>query len=332
MKLIPQSIALACLLGSLPLAQAAPTFARGADVGWLSEMEAQGRAFYTRQGQRADLFEVLRQQGVNAIRLRVWVHPADGYNGIDDVIAKARRAQAAGMRLMLDFHYSDSWADPQQQTKPAAWAAYSVAQLAAAVAEHTRSSLAALRDAGVTPEWVQVGNETRDGMLWPEGRATTHMDNYALFVRSGYDAVKAVFPQAQVIVHVDNCHDGATFRWNYDGLLAHGGKFDMIAASAYPTTAKDLSWQQATAACGATLNDAAARYGRPVMLAEVGVPWDHPQGQAIVADLIARVRAVPNEQGQGAFYWEPQAYQWKDYPMGAFDRSGKPTAIMDAFK
>ena len=332
MKRIPQAIALACLLAAFPVTQAAPTFARGADVGWLSEMEAQGRVFYTRDGQRADLFEVLKQQGINAIRLRVWVHPADGYNGIDDVIAKAHRAQAAGMRLMLDFHYSDSWADPQQQTKPAAWADYSVAQLAAAVAEHTRSSLAALRSAGITPEWVQVGNETRDGMLWPEGRATTHMDNYALFVRSGYDAVKAVFPQAQVIVHVDNCHDGATFRWNYDGLLAHGGKFDMIAASAYPTTAKDLSWQQATAACGATLKDAAARYGRPVMLAEVGVPWDHPQGQAIVADLIARVRAVPDSQGQGAFYWEPQAYQWKDYPMGAFDRSGKPTAIMDAFK
>ena len=212
MKRIPQAIALACLLAAFPVTQAAPTLARGADVGWLSEMEAQGRVFYTRDGQRADLFEVLKQQGINAIRLRVWVHPADGYNGIDDVIAKAHRAQAAGMRLMLDFHYSDSWADPQQQTKPAAWADYSVAQLAAAVAEHTRSSLAALRSAGITPEWVQVGNETRDGMLWPEGRATTHMDNYALFVRSGYDAVKAVFPQAQVIVHVDNCHDGATFR------------------------------------------------------------------------------------------------------------------------
>ena len=312
-----------------PLHDDGAPFANGADVGWLTEMEAAGRVFRNREGKPDDLFAVLKERHIDAIRLRVWVNPPDGWNGIADVVAKARRAQAAGMRVMIDFHYSDGWADPQQQTKPAAWAKFTVPQLAAAVADHTRASLEALRAAGVTPTWVQVGNETRTGMLWPDGDATRHMDNYARFVDSGYAAVKAVFPQALVIVHVDNCHDDATFRWNFDGLTQHGARFDMIGASSYPTTAKGMVWRAATAACQATLADVARRYGKPAILSEIGVPWDHPEGRAIVADLLARAHAAG---ARGAFYWEPEAYDWKDYPMGAFNHDGSPAPIMDAFR
>jgi arabinogalactan endo-1,4-beta-galactosidase len=325
------SFAFALAPGS-PVAHAADArFAKGADVGWVSEMEAAGRVFRNRDGKPGDLYAILKEQGMDAIRLRVWVNPEDGWNGLADVVAKAKRAQAAGMRVMIDFHYSDSWADPQQQTTPKAWANFTVPQLADAVAAYTRSVLTALRDAGVTPTWVQVGNETRTGLLWPAGDATKHMDNYARFVDSGYGAVKQVFPDALVIVHVDNCHDNATFRWNFDGLKAHGARFDMIGASSYPTTAKNHTWQSATAACLANLNDMVHRYGKPVILSEVGVPWDHPDGKAVIADLIARARAVDGGMARGVFYWEPEAYDWKGYPMGAFDRGGKPTAIMDAF-
>jgi arabinogalactan endo-1,4-beta-galactosidase len=325
------ALLLAACAGTPPAPPAPDTFAYGADVGWVTEMEAAGRVFRNREGKPEDLFAILREQGIDAIRLRVWVNPADGWNGTADTVAKARRAQAAGMRLMLDFHYSDSWADPQQQTKPKAWANMTVPELADALAAHTRTTLQALRDAGVTPTWVQVGNETRTGLLWPEGRATDNMANYARFIDAGYGAVKDVFPQALVIVHVDNCHDNALFRWNFDGLKAHGARFDMIAASSYPTTVKDRPWRAVTAACQANLNDMAHRYGKPVMLSEVGVPWDHPEGRAIIADLIAKARAVDGGQGRGAFYWEPEAYDWKGYPMGAFDHDGKPTTIMDAF-
>ncbi|MFL6635013.1 MAG: arabinogalactan endo-beta-1,4-galactanase [Massilia sp.] len=325
------SFALVLAPGS-PLAHAADAnFAKGADVGWVSEMEASGRMFRNRDGKTGDLYAILKEQGMDAIRLRAWVNPQDGWNGAADVVAKAKRAQAAGMRVMIDFHYSDSWADPQQQTKPKAWAHYTAPQLADAVAAHTRDVLTALRDAGVTPTWVQVGNETRTGLLWPEGDATKHMDNYARFVDSGYGAVKQVFPDAIVIVHVDNCHDNATFRWNFDGLKAHGARFDMIGVSSYPTTAKNHTWQSATAACLANLNDMVRRYGKPVILSEVGVPWDHPDGKAVIADLIAKARAVDGGMARGVFYWEPEAFDWKGYPMGAFDRGGKPTAIMDAF-
>jgi arabinogalactan endo-1,4-beta-galactosidase len=323
----------AALFASMPVAAnaAGGGFAKGADISWITEMEAAGRPFLNKDGKKQDLFVTLREQGMDSVRLRVWVDPVDGYNGLKDVLAKARRANDAGMRLMIDFHYSDNWADPAKQFKPAAWKGYSVARLSQAVADHTRTTLSALRDAGITPEWVQVGNETTHGMLWPEGAASVHMKNYARFVASGYDATKAIFPNAQVIVHVDNCHDNRQFRWNFDGLLANGGKFDIIGASAYPTTAKGIDWQAATAACLHNMNDLAARYGKPVMLAEVGAPWDHPQGKAIIADLIAKVRQVDHGKGAGAFYWEPEAYDWKGYPMGAFDRSGKPAAIMDAF-
>jgi arabinogalactan endo-1,4-beta-galactosidase len=158
------------------------------------------------------------------------------------------------------------------------------------------------------------------------------MQNYALFTNSGYDAVKEVFPDAHVIVHVDNCHDNAKFRWNFDGLKAHGAKFDMIGASSYPTTATGHTWRSATAACPDNMNDMVARYGKPVILSEVGAPWDHPEGKAIIADLIAKTRAVNNHQGRGVFYWEPAAYRWKDYSMGAFDPSGKPAPALDAFR
>jgi arabinogalactan endo-1,4-beta-galactosidase len=340
MKKLVQAVLPAALCAALvgcathPAAQSsqpAPTFAKGADISWVTEMAAKNKGFRDRSGQPRDLFAILKEQGMDAVRLRIWVNPPDGYSGIADVIAKARRAQAAGMRIMLDFHYSDSWADPQQQTKPAAWAGHSVAQLADDVARHTRDSLTALRGAGIVPEWVQVGNETRDGLLWPEGRASTNMANYALFVDRGYAAVKQVFPDAQVIVHVDNCHDNAKFRWNFDGLKAHGARFDMIGASSYPTTAAGLTWQAATAACAANLDDMVARYGKPVVLAEVGVPWDHPQGRAIIADLLAKARAVHGGYGRGIFYWEPESTGWNGYPMGAFQPDGRPGPVMDAF-
>lgn len=309
------------------------SFAKGADVGWLTEMEAAGKKFYNKAGVQKDLLDILKEQGMDSIRLRVWVNPADGtYHNMTDVLAKAKRAKAAGMRVMIDFHYSDTWADPGKQAKPAQWSAYTIDQLVTAVADHTRSSLILLRDAGVAPEWVQVGNETNNGMLWEEGRASANMNNFARLVTSGYDAVKEIFPQTKVIVHISNCHDNSLFRWIFDGLKNNGGKFDVIGASSYPTTNTGSTWQATNAACATNLNDMVARYKVPVIIAEVGVPWDHASAKTIVADLITKTRAVNGAQGLGIFYWEPEAYGgWKGYSLGAFDNTGKPAAAMDAF-
>ncbi|WGO98852.1 glycosyl hydrolase 53 family protein [Saccharophagus degradans] len=304
--------------------------AKGADVSWISEMEAEGYTFYNDAGQPQDVLQILKDHGMDSIRLRVWVDPAGGwYSSINDVIEKAQRAKAAGMRIMIDFHYSDSWADPGKQYKPAAWVNYTLDGLMSAVWWHTYDSLTALKNAGITPEWVQVGNETNNGMLWEEGRASANMQNYAWLVNSGYDAVKEVFPNAKAVVHLANCHDNANFRWIFDGLQANGGKWDVIGASIYPTNATGYSWSQANSLCEANLNDMQSRYGSEVLIAEVGAPWDHPEAKAIVSDVIAKAQ---NAGATGVFYWEPQASNWQGYTLGAWNPTTmRPTEALDAF-
>lgn len=293
-------------------------------------MEAAGRKFYNSSGAEQDLFAILKSFGMNTIRLRVWVNPAGGWNGNNDVVAKAVRAKNAGMRIMIDFHYSDSWADPGKQTKPAAWTGDIVA-LKTSLSLHTTDVLNALKTAGVTPEWVQVGNETNDGMLWPEGKASTSMTAYAQFVTAGHDAVKAVFPAAKVIVHVSNGWDNSLFRWNIGGLVSNGAKFDVIGMSLYPSPA---GWATKNAQCQSNMNDMVTRYGKEVMIVEVGMPWDQAaQSKAFIEDLIAKTKTVSGNKGIGVLYWEPEAYSnWQGYTLGAFDNTGKPTVALDAFK
>lgn len=337
------STATSSISSSMQSSSAAPVFqsnfALGADLSWASEMEANGYTFFDTAGTPTDIFTLMSSLGVNAIRLRVWVNPADGwYNSSQDVITKAKRAKAQGQRIMIDFHYSDNWADPGKQTKPAAWASYSVAELQTALADHTRETLIALRDEGITPEWVQVGNETNDGFLWDDARPSTEprastMKNYADLTSAGYDAVKEIFPQALVIVHLANCHDNANFRWIFDGLTANGGKFDVIGASSYPLANTGTPWRTVNNNCLANMNDMVNRYQAPVMLTEIGLPWDHPDAKAVVTDLIEKVAAVQEGRGLGVFYWEPQAHNgWRGYTLGAFDDTGKPAAGMMAIQ
>jgi arabinogalactan endo-1,4-beta-galactosidase len=261
----------------------------------------------------------------------VWVAPAGGWNGKADVVDKAVRAKNLGMRVMIDFHYSDTWADPGHQTKPAAWAGQNINELKASLAAHTIDVLAALKTAGVTPEWVQVGNETNDGMLWPEGRASTNMANYAGFVAAGYEAVKSIFPNAKVIVHISNGWDNGLFRWNLDGLKNNGGKWDAIGLSLYPTPS---DWATINQQALTNMNDMVARHGKEVMVVEIGMPWDSPaESGAFISDIITKTKAVTGGKGLGVLYWEPQAYgQWQGYTLGTFDNSGKPTIALSAFQ
>ncbi|WP_256009364.1 glycosyl hydrolase 53 family protein [Desertivirga xinjiangensis] len=150
------------------------TLAKGADISWLTQMEAQNIKFYNSAGVQKDLIPILKEKGMNSIRLRVWVNPVDGWNNMADVLAKAIRAKSNGMRIMIDFHYSDTWADPGDQLKPANWSGQNLAALKASVYNHTYSVLNTLKENQITPEWVQVGNETNNGMLWEEGKASVN--------------------------------------------------------------------------------------------------------------------------------------------------------------
>jgi arabinogalactan endo-1,4-beta-galactosidase len=307
-------------------------FAKGADISWLTEMETAGKKFYTTGGVETECMALLKSLGMNTIRLRVWVNPSPAWNNTADVVAKATRAKNLGLRLMIDFHYSDSWADPGKQTKPSAWTAMNFTDLKTAMAAHTTDVMNQLKNAGVTPEWVQVGNETNDGMLWPDGKASVNMANYAQLITAGNDAVKAVFPSAKVIAHVSNGYDNTLFKWNIGGLVANGAKFDVIGMSLYPSYVSG-GWANANPQCLANMNDMVTRYNKEVMIVETGMPWDNAaDSKAFLNDLISKTKSVTGGKGLGVIYWEPECYGgWKSYGLGAFDNTGKPTIALDAF-
>jgi arabinogalactan endo-1,4-beta-galactosidase len=295
-------------------------------------MEASGYKFYNNSGTQQDLFTILKGKGMNTIRLRVWVNPAGGWCNKADMIWMAQRAKNAGMRVMVDFHYSDSWADPGKQTKPGAWSSHGISQLYTDVWNHTTDVLNGLKSAGVTPEWVQVGNETNNGMLWNDGKASVSMHNFAGLVTSGYNGVKSVFPNAKVIVHISNGYDNSLFRWIFDGLKNNGagGKYDVIGMSLYPTAS---NWSTLNSQCLTNMNDMVSRYGKEVMICEVGMEVSAASTcKSFLTDIISKTRAVSGGKGLGVLYWEPESYNnWQGYTKGAFGSNGRPTVALDAF-
>ena len=307
------------------------SFAYGADASWVTEMEDAGKKFYNNSGTQQDLFTLLKGKGITAIRLRVWVNPSSSYNTTADLVAKAKRAAAAGMSIMIDFHYSDTWADPGNQSKPAAWATQNFTTLMNSVYNYTYNTLNTLKSNGITPVWVQVGNETSDGMLWQDGRASvsaTNFKNFAWLVNCGYNATKAIFPSALVIVHVANGFNNTTTRWLFDGLQANGASWDICGFSVYPST---TGWATTNNQVLANMQDMVTRYGKKVMICEAGMDVTAPTAsKSFLTDLITKTKSITG--GLGVFYWEPEAYNnWKQYSLGAFDNTGKPTIAMDAF-
>jgi arabinogalactan endo-1,4-beta-galactosidase len=303
---------------------------KGADISWLTQMESSGYLFYNSSGTAMDCMKLMQSLGMNAIRLRVWVNPAGGWCNNADLVAKAKRAKSLGLRILLDIHYSDTWADPGHQAKPAAWAALSFDSLTKTVTNYTEQVLDTLGSAGAMPSWVQIGNETNDGMLWPDGRASVNMANFAALVNAGYKAVKSINDSIKVVVHVSNGYDNSLFEWMFDGLKANGASWDIIGMSLYPTAA---NWQSYNSSCLANMNDMVSRYGKQVMICEVGMPENDPTDCAsFLSDLINKTKSVTNHNGLGVFYWEPESYNnWQGYGLGAFDNTGKPTVAMNAF-
>lgn len=309
-------------------------FAKGADVSWLTQMESEGLKFYTpgEDRQEAECMSLLRDCcGVNSIRLRVWVNPQDGWNNIDDVVVKARRAERLGLRTMIDFHFSDTWADPGHQEMPEAWKSLSADGLKEAVATHVNETLTALKNAGVTPEWVQIGNETTPGMMLPVASIEESPAQYAALNNAGYDAAKAVFPEAKCIVHLDGGNNQWAYDRMFDALESNGGKYDMIGMSIYPYWAEQQGeiggWRKVADDCVANIEHLKAKYGKPVMVCEIGMPYDQAEA---CKQLITQIMGASVE---GVFYWEPQAPAgYNDgYNLGCFD-NGAPTIALDAFK
>lgn len=305
------------------------TFAKGADVSWLTQMESEGLTFSNKAGVATECMKLLRDDcHVDAIRLRVWVNPTEGWSNTDDVLVKARRAVALGLRVMIDFHFSDTWADPGHQQTPVAWTDYDLAKMKNAVAEHVNTMLSKLKAYNVSPEWVQIGNETRTGMLWPLG-SIDNGSNYAELTNAGYNAVKAVFPEAKVIIHIDGGDNLALYTRVFDYMKANNGKYDMIGMSLYPENGKSGEYVNK---CVSNITSLYNTYGKPVMICEVGMDYDQAEEcRDCIAALISKGQATGHLEG--IFYWEPQAPAGYNggYNKGCFN-NGTPTVALDAFK
>jgi arabinogalactan endo-1,4-beta-galactosidase len=318
-----------------PVVPAEDTFFKGADISWLAQMEATGYVFYDENGNPSDCLDLLMARGINAVRLRVFVHPSNdkisGHCSPAETAQMAARAKEKGLDVMIDFHYSDTWADPAHQTKPATWANVSFAALQDSLYTHTQYTLNLLKQAGVTPKWVQIGNEIPSGMLWPSG----HIDNpqqLAQLLSKGHQAVKDIDTTIQTIVHIDQGNDNARFRWFFDLMQQNGAQFDIIGASYYPhwlgsdytVTIGDL---------GNNLQDMVTRYNKPVMIVEVGGDyWQVENSKDLLIATIGAAKDVPNNQCLGVFYWEPQgAKPWSGYQLNCWQDNGRPSPALDAF-
>ncbi len=325
-----------CITGTPP----SPfVFSKGGDVSWLPQMEATGYSFYDTDGTPKDGLQLLKDRGMNTVRLRVFVNPSSnrisGHCSPAETVAMAVRAKNMGMRIMIDFHYSDTFADPAHQTKPAAWVNHSFDELKNDVYTHTFDVLDALKNAGVTPEWVQIGNEIPSGILWPEGKIVNNQNwnQLAALLNKGYDATKAVNPSIKVIIHKNQAHDNANLRFFFDNITNNNVKYDVIGMSYYPFWL-NTDYTATIVPMQLNLNDMVSRYGKEVMIVEVGGDYTLVQNtKDMLLAVINAVKAVPNNKGLGVIYWEPQgANSWSGYRLNAWQNNGKPSPALDAFK
>lgn len=315
---------------------AKPVFAKGADIGWYTEMEKKGYKFYTASGTEMDCPALMKSLGFNSLRFRVWVNPEDVWNGKEDVLKKCLRAKELGMKIMIDFHYSDTWADPGKQYVPKAWESYDLDAMAKAVAEHTSDVLNTLKDNGVDVTWVQVGNEVTNGMLWEKGRVKgDSASGFAKLFKAGADKVKSIYPKASVILHIDNAWDMDTLKWFYSLMADTGVKYDMIGLSLYPSYWNDETnafepWEGKVNQAIANIPQLIKTYNRDVMLVEFGMPAAEPQkGQEALETLWNGLKDV--KRFKGIFYWEPESEPARNgYALGAFN-DGKPTIALSPF-
>lgn len=364
---------------------AAPEFTKGADIGWVTEMEANGDTVYNAEGEAVEMTRLMHDYGCTAIRCRVWIDPSrhGGWCSKDDVLAKCLRAKELGMDVMIDFHYSDWWCDPAKQPVPHAWSGHNLDELKQDLRRHTVDVLTLLKAHDITPRWVQVGNETTYGFLWSvredpatgwpapaddgrnviteaiaridrPGKETAHYAEgvvsgtttadgtrvdgahaYAQLFKEGYDAVKSVCPDAQVIVHLDDGFDQELYDWNLDILRSGGARWDIIGMSLYTYWAisegKRTDADSIVDECMANIRHLYEKYGTPSMLVEVGMDAYNPdEGSRVLGKILTDARTKTDGHCLGAFYWEPACRPSK-YRLGAFGEDGRPTKIMETF-
>jgi arabinogalactan endo-1,4-beta-galactosidase len=292
----------------------------GADISSLKKSEDKGGVYAYEDGTTNDALKILHDHGLNYARIRVWVDSPDGYHGIAQLLEMAKRLKEQNIKLLVDFHYSNIWADPGKQYKPAAWENLDFEGLKKAVYDHTFDVCNSLKAQGTPPDMVQVGNEINNGLLWPDGRNESNWDNLAALLKEGSRAVKDCSPSTQVMLHVAEGGDNRLFRWWFDNVIPHKVPFDVIGVSYYPY------WHGTLSDLQNNLNDIALRYDKDIIVVETAYPFTSkendaesniigsqtvigyrltPEGQArMLADVMVIVRGIPGGHGLGVFYWD----------------------------
>lgn len=314
-----------------------PQFVRGADVSSITEMEKRGFGLRTDLGLDADCFRLMKEYGAEAVRLDVYVNPpGEGWCGARDTLDKAVRARMAGLEVMLAFHYSDARASSARQEIPDVWSGAGPDGLAAAVSNHTAAVLRLMKANHVVPLWVQVGNGTDDGFLWPHARISENPGRFAECFEAGCRAVKSVFPRAATVIHLDDGGESGPMRRNFAMLRDRHVTWDVAACSLFPsrTAAGRENTEKFLLDSLAVLRSVAFEFNCDTMIAEVGLecrPETYADSRRRLTALF--LEAAKTRRCTGVFYYEPQMRLGAGAnPLGAFDDRGFPTPVMEAFR
>jgi arabinogalactan endo-1,4-beta-galactosidase len=305
----------ATVLGSPVHGRQSPYYI-GADISWLPEKEAAGVVYSDALGKR-DLLLILKDHGFNAIRLRIFHNPsaAGGYSSrgfcdLNHTLAMAKRVKASGMALMIDFHYSDTWADPAHQITPLAWRDLAIGPLRDSVAAYTGYVISKLVEQNTVPDMVQIGNEINPGFMLPVG-GTEHFDQLATLFKAGASAVKSQLPQCKIILHLASGNDNAVVKWYVQQLQKNKAEFDVIGLSCY------TEWHGAPSEWKKNLDSLVVQFpDYDLMIAE----YSHEKERAVLIPF-----QLPNERGLGSFIWEPTDFQEKMFV------NGKANALLDLY-
>ena len=337
---------------AVPTKPAAPETARsklgyalGADLSFLAQAEEAGTRFKDRGREQSGL-QIFRDHGYNWIRLRLFHTPANQSrplpNDLAYTLALARQAKALGYKFLLDYHYSDTWADPGKQTLPKAWENKTPAELVVAVQDYTRETMAALREGGAMPDMVQIGNEVSPGMLWPHGKLPQNWGTFADLLKAairGVDAGRGNAPRPRIMIHIDKGGSRTATKWFFDNLLQRGVEFDVIGQSYYPW------WHGSLLELRDNLAFMAETYRKDIILVEVAYNWrpteyrdqpapfpETPEGQREFLEEVQRVvLSTPYGLGKGIFWWEPAVAPGRLRSRGMFDDDGNALPVINAF-
>ncbi|HYG22475.1 MAG TPA: glycosyl hydrolase 53 family protein [Verrucomicrobiae bacterium] len=309
-------------------------FIAGADMSHLPFFESRG-VVYRDNGQARDALDLLKVRGINCVRLRLFTssaaqaanNPYNYINNLDYTLPLAIRAKNAGFQILLDFHYSDTWADPGHQQKPAAWSGLTFSELVQQMRSYNSNTIAAFDAAGVMPEYVQVGNEITGGMLFPDGANTnsSQWNKLAQLMSAAINGIKdaAGTNMPKIVVHIDRGARWDTTQWFFDNLAQRSVPFDIIGQSYYPW------WHGTLPAFENCLTNTVRRFNKPVLIAETAFPWTNStnifgipattNGQVeFVAELAKIIKRLPPGKAAGVVWWGTEYQQVNGVPTASF--------------